>query len=167
MWEAIGRGLAAHAVMLRDSVIVDDSIAASLLTGIDGARRGLPSDVLGSLALVAAFDDRVDSLIAAGAAGAVRIARARHDLAATAQRLVLRDRALALAAALDASRTAVVDLAESHVFTLMPVWSGSSRLQPTNVAHFLTGTVAPLGRSAPHPTPTSRTFAPQRCSSAW
>jgi argininosuccinate lyase len=148
MWEAIGRGLAAHAVMLRDSVIVDDSIAASLLTGIDGARRGLPSDVLGSLALVAAFDDRVDSLIGAGAAGAVRIARARHDLAATAQRLVLRDRALALAAALDASRTAVVDLAESHVFTLMPVWSGSSRLQPTNVAHFLTGTVAPLGRSA-------------------
>ena len=81
MWEAIGRGLAAHAVMLRDSVIVDDSIAASLLTAIDGARRGVPSDVLGSLALVAAFDDRVDSLVAAGAAGAVRIARARHDLA--------------------------------------------------------------------------------------
>src|ERR687897_819778 len=148
MWEAIGRGLAAHAVMLRDSDIVDDSIAASLLTAIDGARRGLPPDVLGSLALVAAFDDRVDSLIAAGAAGAVRIARARHDLAATAQRLVLRDHALALASAVDASRSAVVDLAESHVFTLMPVWSGSSPLQPTNFAHFLTGALAPLGRAA-------------------
>src|SRR5215212_5866503 len=148
MWEATGRGLAAHAIMLRDSAIVDDSIAASLLTAIDGARRGVPSDVLGSLALVAAFDDRVDSLVATGAAGAVRIARARHDLAATAQRLVLRDRALALATALDASRSAVIDLAESHVFTLMPVWSGSSPLQPSNVAHFLTGTIAPLGRSA-------------------
>src|SRR5829696_3148900 len=148
MWEAIGRGLAAHAVMLRDSDIVDDSISASLLTAIDSARRGVPPDVPGSLALVAAFDDRVDSLIAAGAAGAVRIARARHDLVATAQRLVLRDRALALATALDSSRSAVIDLAESHVFTLMPVWSGSSPLQPTNVAHFLTGTVAPLGRSA-------------------
>jgi hypothetical protein len=88
IWDAIGRGLAAHAVMLRDSDIVDDSIAASLLVAIDGARRGAPPDVPGSLALVAAFDDRVDSLIAAGAAGAVRIARARHDLAATAQRLV-------------------------------------------------------------------------------
>src|ERR671917_2494993 len=107
MWDAIGHGLAAHAVMLRDSAIVDDSIAASLLTAIDGARRGAPPDVTGSLALVAAFDDRVDSLIAAGAAGAVRIARARHDLAATAQRLVLRDRALVLAAALDASRNTV------------------------------------------------------------
>src|ERR687898_3457365 len=126
MWEAIGRGLAAHAVMLRDSEVVDDSIAASLLTAIDAARRGAPPDVLGSLALVAAFDDRVDSLIAAGAAGAVRVARARHDLAATAQRLVLRDRALVLASAIDTSRSAVIDLAEGHVFTLMPVWSGSS-----------------------------------------
>src|SRR5215212_7618013 len=148
IWEAIGRGLAAHAIMLRDSAIVDDSIAASLLTAIDGARRGAPRDVPGSMALVAAFDDRVDSLIAAGAVGAVRIARARHDLAATAQRLVLRDRALALATALDASRSAVIDLAESHVFTLMSVWSGSSALQPTNFAHFLTVTIAPLGRAA-------------------
>src|SRR5215216_6842983 len=148
MWEAIGRALAAHAVMLRDSAIVDDTIAASLLTAIDAAHRGAPSEVLGSLALVAAFDDRVDSLVAAGAAGAVRIARARHDLAATAQRLVLRDRVLALASALNASQSAVVELAESHVFTLMPVWSGSSALQPTNFAHFLTGTIAPLGSAA-------------------
>jgi argininosuccinate lyase len=148
MWEAIGRGLAAHAVMLRDADIVDDSIAASLLTAIDSARRGAPPDAPGSLALVAAFDDRVDSLVAAGAAGAIRIARARHDLAATAQRLVLRKRALALAAALDTSRSALADLAESHVFTLMAVWSGSNSLQPTNFAHFLTGTIAPLTRSA-------------------
>jgi argininosuccinate lyase len=148
MWEAIGRALAAHAVMLRDAAIVDDSIAASLLTAIDAARRGAPPVVSGSLALVAAFDERVDSLIAAGATGAVRIARARHDVAATAQRLVLRNRALELASAVDTSRGAVIDLAESHVFTLMPVWSGSSPLQPTNFAHFLTGALAPLGRSA-------------------
>src|SRR5918995_5571769 len=126
MWEAIGRALAAHAVMLRDAAIVDDSIAASLLTAIDSARRGAPPDVPGSLALVAAFDERVDSLIAAGAAGAGRIGRARHDLAATAQRLELRDRVLALAAAQYAARLALLDLAESHVFTLLPVWSGST-----------------------------------------
>jgi argininosuccinate lyase len=148
MWNAIGRGLAAHAVMLRDADIVDDSIAASLLTAFDGARGGSAPVVAGSLSLVAAFDDRVDSLIAAGAIGAVRIGRARHDLAATAQRLVLRDRVLALAAAQNATRLALLDLAESHVFTLLPVWSGSSPLQPTNFAHFLTGTIAPMGRSA-------------------
>ncbi|MBW3633673.1 MAG: hypothetical protein KY456_11675 [Chloroflexi bacterium] len=148
IWNAIGRGLSAHAVMLRDSDIVDDSIAASLLTAIDGARRGTPPDVSGSLALVAAFDDRVDSLVAPGATGAIRIARARHDLAATAQRLILRDRVLALAAAIETSRLALLDLAEGHVFTLLPVWSGSSPLQPTNFAHFLTGTIAPMGRTA-------------------
>jgi argininosuccinate lyase len=148
MWEAIGRGLAAHAVMLRDAEIVDDAIAAALLTAIDSAGRGQPAQVTGSLALVGAFDDRVDSLIAPGAVGAGRIARARHDLAVTAQRLVMRDRALTLVAAMDATRTALIDLAENHVFTLLPVWSGASPLQPTNLAHFLSGTIAPLSRAA-------------------
>ncbi len=147
MWEAIGHALTAHAIMLRDAAIADDAMAASLLTAIDGARRGEPPAIDGSLALTAAFDDRVDSLVAPGAAGAVRIGRARHDLAATAQRLVLRDRALALAETLDAACGALLELAESHVFTLMPVWSGSGALQPTNFAHYLTGVTAPLARA--------------------
>ncbi len=148
MWREIGHGLAAHAIMLRDAAIVDDAIAASLLTATDGVSRGDPPRIDGAMDLVAAFDDRVDSVIAPGVVGAGRIGRARHDLAAAAERLVLRDRTLALAAALDLSRAALLDLAESHVFTLMPVWSGSSPLQPANLAHFLTGAIAPLSRSA-------------------
>ena len=148
LWEAIGRGLTAHAVMLRDVAIIDDPIAAALLTAIDSTRRGAPPALDGSLTLVAAFDERADNLVAAGSAGAIRIARARHDLAMAAQRLVLRDRALALAAAQDAARIALLDLAEQHVFTLLPVWSGSSPAQPTNFAHFLTATIAPLRRAA-------------------
>lgn len=147
LWAALSQGLTAHAIMLRDVAIVDDPIAASLLTAVDGSRRGQPPAIDGSLALTAAFDERVDSLLAAGAVGAGRIARSRHDLAATAHRLVLRDRTLALAAAQLATREALLDLAESHVFTLMPVWSGSSPLQPTNFAHFLTGITAPLARA--------------------
>jgi argininosuccinate lyase len=147
MWEAIAHGLAAHAIMLRDTAIVDDAISAALLTAIDGAGRGEPPECVGTLELVAAFDDRVDSLIAPAAAGAVRIGRARHDLAATAARLVLRDGQLALVDAVDASRAALIDLAESHVFTLLPVWSGASPLQPTNLAHFLSGAIAQLARA--------------------
>ena len=147
-WAAIARGLLAHVVMLRDVAILDDQSAASLLTAIDSVHRGEPPAITGSLALVAAFDERFDSLTPAGSSGAGRIARARHDLAATAQRLVLRDQALTLASALDVARGALIDLAEGHVFTLMPAWSGSALLQPTNLAHFLTGTTAPLGRSA-------------------
>jgi argininosuccinate lyase len=150
MWGAIGQALTAHAIMLRDTAIVDDAISAALLTTIDGVSRGDPPNADGTLGLVAAFDDRVDSLVAPAAAGAVRIGRARHDLAATAGRLVLRDRALALMSAVDALRGALLDLAEGHVFTLLPVWSGASPLQPTNLAHFLTGAIAPLTRAERH-----------------
>lgn len=147
LWQAIGRGLTAHAVMLRDISVLDDASAAALLTAIDGVSRGEPPAIDGSLAVVAAFDERFDSQTPAGVAGAGRIARARHDLAATAQRLVLRDQALDLADAHFAARGALIDLAESHVFTLLPVWSGSSALQTSNFGHLLSGTIAPLGRS--------------------
>lgn len=149
-WDAIGRGATAHMVMLRDAAIVDDAMAASVLTAIDGVRRGEPPHGEGAIALVAAFDERVDGLTPVAAVAAVRIARARHDLAATAQRLVLRDRLLALSTALDTAREALLQLADDHVFTLLQAWSGSSQLQPTNLAHFLTGTIAPLGRAARH-----------------
>lgn len=100
------------------------------------------------MTLAGAFDDRVDSLTAPGAAGGGGIARARYDLAATAQRLVLRNQMLVLADSLGVARGALLDLAEEHVFTLMQAWSGTVPLQPTNLAHFLTGTIAPLGRGA-------------------
>ena len=145
-WDAIARGLTAHVVMLRDMAIIDDAMAGSLLTAIDGVRRGEPPPTSGSLTLVGAFDDRVDSLTAPGAAGGGGIARARYDLAATAQRLVLRDQMLVLAKSLHDVRAALLDLAEEHVFTLMQAWSEIAPLQPTNLAHFLTGTIAPLGR---------------------
>lgn len=43
-WQAIAHGLTAHVVMLRDTAIVDDAMAASLLTAIDGVRRGAPPE---------------------------------------------------------------------------------------------------------------------------
>lgn len=148
MWAAIALGLTAHAIMLRDASILDETSVAAILSTIDSVGNGAPPQVSGSLTLVAAFDERFDSLIAAGNAGAGRIGRGRHDLAAAAQRLVLRDHALSLLHAQLAARFALIDLAESHVFTLLPAWSGSSLLQPTNLAHFLTGVIAPLARAS-------------------
>lgn len=147
-WQAIATGAIAHVIMLRDTAIVDDAIAAAVLTAIDGVQRAEPPSGSGSAALVAAFDERIDSLAAPGAVSAASIARTRYDLAAAAQRLVLRDRLLRLALSLNTARSALLDLADDHVFTLMQVWSGSSPLQPTNFAHFLTGAIAPLARAA-------------------
>lgn len=147
-WQAIGFSLTAHAVMLRDVAIVDDQIAAALLTAIDGVTRGDAPEVEGSLALVAAFDQRVDNLVPAEAAGAIRIARGRHDVAAASQRILLREALLALAVDEHAARLALLDLADNHVFTLLAVWSQGAPLQPTNLSHFLTATIGPLSRSA-------------------
>ncbi|MCC7024906.1 MAG: hypothetical protein IT338_18900 [Thermomicrobiales bacterium] len=148
LWEAIGEALSAHIVMLRDTAIIDDASAAALLETVANVRQGAPPAIEGPLALVAAFDERCDSLSAPGIAGGARIGRTGHDLAATAQWLVLRERALSLAAELDAARSALIELAEQHVFTLMNAWAGGTPVQPTNLAHFLTGAIAPLGRAA-------------------
>jgi len=147
-WDAIGFSLTAHVIMLRDVAIIDDQIAAALLTAIDGVTRGDPPETEGSLALVAAFDERVDNLIPAAAIGAIRIARSRHDVAATSQRIVLRDGLLDVANAEIAARGALLEFADSHVFTLLAVWSQGVPLQPTNLSHFLTGTISPLARAA-------------------
>lgn len=148
IWQAIGRSLSAHAVMLRDTAILDDDSAAALLTTIDGVQHGEPPPLDSSFALVAVFDERFDSLTAPGTVGAGAIARTRYDVAATAQRLVLREHALALAEQQLAVRDALIVLAEDHVFTLLSVWSGSAALQPTNLAHLLSATIAPLRRAA-------------------
>jgi argininosuccinate lyase len=147
-WQAVGLSLTAHTIMLRDVAIIDDQIGAALLTAIDGATRGDPSEADDSLALVAAFDERVDNLVPAAAVGAMRIARSRHDVAASSQRILLRDGLLTLGNAEIAARGALLDLADNNVFTLLAVWSQGVPLQPTNLSHFLTGTIAPLARAA-------------------
>ncbi len=147
MWNATGQALTAHGVMLLDTSILDEGSAAAVLGTVDAVRLGEPPDVEGVLALIAAFDERFDSQSSVNISGAGRIGRARHDLAATTLRLALRERALDLAEAQTAARGALIDLAESHVFTLMPAWAGSVALQPTNFAHFLGSVIAPLGRA--------------------
>src|SRR3954447_11957037 len=95
-WQATGLSLTAHTIMLRDVAIIDDLIAAALLTAIDGVTRGDPPAKDGSLQLVAAFAERVDNLLPAAPVGAIRIARGRHDVAASSQRILLRDGLLSL-----------------------------------------------------------------------
>jgi argininosuccinate lyase len=41
----------------------------------------------------------------------------------------------------------LIELAGAHVFTLLPVYIGSTPMQPSNLAHVLTATVAPLRRA--------------------
>ncbi|HEU0114289.1 MAG TPA: lyase family protein [Thermomicrobiales bacterium] len=150
-WQAIADAATAHLLMLREAAVLDDAIVGALLDPLDAVRRTEPPAVAeapGLNALIAAFDERVAALSPAGAGGAATIGRGRFDIGAAAMRLVLRRRLLGLQTSLGAARRALLDLADAHVFTLMPAFAGSRPVQPTTLAHFLGGAIAPLGRTA-------------------
>ncbi|MCC6313832.1 MAG: hypothetical protein IT337_07440 [Thermomicrobiales bacterium] len=146
VWRAIGNAIAAHVVMLRDTAVFDDPVAAAVLTALDGVRCADPPE--GDVSdLVAVFDARLEALTAPAAAGASGVGRQRAEIAATAVRLTLRDELLALQAALDEMRLALLDFAGQHVFTLMPAYAEGRPAQPTTLAHYLGGAIGPLSRA--------------------
>lgn len=147
VWSEIAHALTVHMVMLRDTAILDDAATAATLLLIDTVAAGTPVPSDDILRQVAAFEERYQSQAGPENAGAIGIARTQLDLAATVQRLMLRRHGLAAAEALLGVREALIALAEDHVFTLIPVWSDGVVIQPTNLAHYLTGTISPLRRA--------------------
>lgn len=147
MWREIAQVLTAHVVMLRDTSIVDDGSAVATLQLIDTIRAGNPANSDETFRQIAVFEERCHGQSGPESAGIIGIARTQFDLAATVQRLILRNLGLELASSQLVVREALINLAEDHVFTLMPVWINGAVLQPTNFAHFLSGVIAPLRRA--------------------
>ncbi|MDQ3411615.1 MAG: lyase family protein, partial [Chloroflexota bacterium] len=147
VWSATTRVIAAHIVMLQDAAILDDPVAAVLLTALDGVGRGAPAETSGLMALVAAVDQRLDALTPAAAMGAGAVGRGNAEVVAAVARLLVRADLLKLAEAVNVVRRALLDVAGEHVFTLIPAHASGQPVQPTTLAHFLGGVIAPLGRS--------------------
>ncbi|MCA9877314.1 MAG: hypothetical protein KC442_06020, partial [Thermomicrobiales bacterium] len=147
LWLAISAALTAHVVVLNQMAALDDACAASLLGAIDATSRGEPPAVESATILATTFEQRVDSVAPAACAALIRQGRGSLDLAATAHHLVLRQHAINLLEAAILTRLTLVELAGAHVFTLLPVYLGASPLQPSNLAHVLTATIAPLRRA--------------------
>lgn len=146
-WHDLGRIVVAHVLMLRDEAILDDQVAAAVLTALDGVARGEPPAVPTLDAVIAAFDERLDALTPAGAVGAAALGRGRADVIATLVRLALRSGLLDVAARLEGLRGALLDLAAANAVTLMPAYIAGQAAQPTTLGHFLGGVIAPLGRA--------------------
>lgn len=147
LWLAIGAALTAHVVVLNEMAAMDDTCAAALLGAIDATGRGEPPSVESALGLATIFEQRVDSVAPAACASLIRQGRGTLDLAGTALHLVLRQHVVNLLEAAVLTRLTLVELAGAHVFTLLPVYLGASPLQPSNLAHVLTATIAPLRRA--------------------
>lgn len=147
LWLAIGGALTAHVVVLRHSNLLEDACAASILGAIDATSQGAPPAADTASALAAVFEQRVDAVIPASCASLSRLGRGNLDVAATAHHLLLRQHGLALMEAAVLVRLTLIELAGAHVFTLLPVYLGSTPLQPSNLAHVLTAAIAPLRRA--------------------
>jgi argininosuccinate lyase len=150
VWRATSRVLAAHIVMLRDVAVLDDPVAAVLLTALDGVERGPPAEDEELSGLVMAVDQRLDALAPVAASGAATVGRGSAEVVAAVARLLLRADLLRLAGAANTARRALLDFAGEHVFTLMPAHAGGQPVQPTSLAHFLGGVIGPLSRAVGH-----------------
>lgn len=93
-----------------------------------------------------AMEHRLIALTSLEVGGDLQLARSRNDLGAAVHRMALRSELLRLADALARLREAIVQLAQSHLDTLMPGYTHTQPAQPTTFAHYLGGVLAALER---------------------
>ena len=140
---------AAHLVMLAETGIVTERDAGKALAAL----RTIDERGADAFAYAPAVEDlffaverELIVLAGADAGGNLQIARSRNDLDAAMCRLLLRGLVLdAMRRTLDL-RAAVMALARMHVDTLMPGTTHTQPAQPTTMAHYLGGVLAPLER---------------------
>lgn len=79
-------------------------------------------------------------------AGKIHTARSRNDIDLTMYRMSLRREILRIAGETADARQVLIDLAASHVGTIMPAYTHTQPAQPTTLAHYLLAAVEFLGR---------------------
>ena len=139
----------AHALMLAETGnLPRDDVAA-----LGGALASIREAGAGAYAydpkvedLFFAVEARLIELTGPAAGGNLHIARSRNDLAATMCRMFMRERLLESMDTVQALRSVVLDLASTHVRTLMPGITHVQPAQPTTLGHYLMGVVGPLER---------------------
>lgn len=90
------------------------------------------------------------SLIAVGGPDVTRLhsGRSRQDIGSTRTRLFQREDMLAVAAALDRARDALIEMAASHPNAIVPAYTWGVQAQPTTYGHYLLAYEAALARDA-------------------
>lgn len=141
----------AHVLMLAETGVLDDAHASALLRALgqvtaEGVRTFAYTPAVEDLFF--AVEGRLIELVGPEAGGNLQIARSRNDLAAGMSRMLLRERLNAAREQVLDLRTALLDVAERHVETLMPGITHTQPAQPTTLAHFLLGVLGPLERDS-------------------
>jgi argininosuccinate lyase len=145
--QAIAQTLAAHLTMLSDASILDEPALAVLLGSLASVRDSTLT-AKAARDLLVEFDERLDAISPVEVRGAARVGRGTADVLATVVRLVVRENLLELARAVNDLRSALLDLAATHVVSLVPAYAQGQPAQPTTFAHMLGGVISPLERAA-------------------
>lgn len=139
----------AHLVMLAATGIIPAAQAGHALVAL----RQIAADGPGAFAYAPAIEDlffavegRLIAVAGPEAGGNLQIARSRNDLDAAMCRLLLREWLLAAIGQTLALRERLLAFAGEHVATLMPGITHTQPAQPTTLAHYLGGVLAPLER---------------------
>ncbi|MCJ2013819.1 lyase family protein [Methylobacterium sp. J-076] len=137
----------ASLVMTVETGIVPPALGRAIAKALDqvavdaaqpGAAR--PDDYLKIEPLITA--------IAGPDASRMHAGRSRQDIIPTVLKLEERDRLLALAAALDAARASLLDVAAREARTVIPAYTNGVQAQPTTLGHYLLGYAAAMARAS-------------------
>jgi argininosuccinate lyase len=136
--------MAAHAVELRKSEVIDDVALAAISRSLQRVAGSSLAEGQSSRRMIDALEERVESQLPTSVAGVATLGLSREEWLATAGRMAWRDQVLGvLSETLNLSRSLQV-LAEAHAVTLMPGFAGGKPIQPTTLGHFLGGLISPL-----------------------
>lgn len=139
----------AHALVLAEGGIISAENARAICAAVAEIRAG-GADAVAYQPGVEDLFFRIESLIIEQTGpdfgGNLQLARSRNDLGQALSRMAIRDRILAVAADLLALRSAVDDLAQRHLHTLMPGYTHTQPAQPVTFAHYLAGVLTFLAK---------------------
>jgi argininosuccinate lyase len=139
--------MAAHAVELRKSEVIDDVALSAIGQSLQRAAGSTLPEWQSARRVIDALEAQVESQLPATVAGVATLGLSREEWLATAGRMAWRERLLDVAAELSALSHSVQVLAEAHSVTLMPGFAGGKAIQPTMLGHFLGGLLSPLARA--------------------
>lgn len=142
-----GEVIGVHVEMLNRVGLIDELAAETLTEAIQRVKENPPSGVQDPIAVTREFDERLNAHVAAAVTGVALVGRGVIDVAATVARMELRARLLVLLGDLGELRRRLLDLADGHVVSVMPVMIDGAVAQPGTIASWLGGLIAPLGRA--------------------
>jgi argininosuccinate lyase len=139
----------AHTLMLSRQGIIPESDARAILAAISGLDR--------QTILAARYDGQCEDLFfyvqdllvekcGTDVAGKINTALSRNDIDVTLYRMRLRREVTRIAAETAEVRQVLLEMAATHIKTLMPAYTHTQPAQPTTLAHYLLGATEFLGR---------------------